>query len=104
MEGAENFLTGTFFTVLPHSSVSFSDDDDVCPAAPPVPPKLLVQLLFRSGELLARTLEDVLSFGESSSVISPSLLDLCVEHCLVYMYMYMTLKYSGTPLTGTPLK
>ena len=63
IEGAESFLTA-----------SFSDDDDeVC--APVLLPTLLV--LFRSGELLVRCLEDVLSFGDSSSVISPSLLDLC---------------------------
>ena len=62
IEGAESFLT-----------VSFSDDDEVC--APVLLLTLLV--LFRSGELLARCLEEVLSFGDSSSVISPSLLDLC---------------------------
>ena len=62
IEGAESFLTA-----------SFSDDDEVC--APVLLPTLLV--LFRSGELLVRCLEDVLSFGDSSSVISPSLLDLC---------------------------
>ena len=62
IEGADSFLTA-----------SFSDDDEIC--APVLLPTLLV--LFRSGELLVRCLEDVLSFGDSSSVISPSLLDLC---------------------------